>query len=404
MGFTPTPEEFKLLQQYIPNKEVTAEQCFTIDRKACGNRVDRGFEMFSTKALNSLGQFLCGKPAIKDHNYTSDSIWGVNYAANVVTDNSQKGCLERKNDPAYQYLVIKQGAVRMPSNSEELDRMTNGLENFVSVGFGFERNALKCSICNNGIYEIGVDENGSLGFLCPHMPGVKYEGELCYGIYEDVSDGYELSNVVAPMQPDAETLKNFNPSEFDKYLDIKQYNNPVIKSNDWNAKGLRNKMRDIKRQWLEENMNHEQTEESQAKTANTQTESATTETSTEAQQEKSTLTEEQIKILIEEKTSAMKTAFDSLSLGLKELKDANLELKNIFEAQNYEERIKAVEDKLTEVTNKSLEITDLKAQIETIKAELESCRKAEMGTMDRVLSSHPEIVEADKSLESFGNA
>ena len=173
--------------------ELTAEQVYTFAVRLCDNEVDRDFERFSRRALEELGELFLGRSGIFDHQWSAREQTARIYRTEVV---EEPGILTETGE-SYCYLKGYAYMLRSEKNAELIAEIEGGIKKEVSVGCSMKRQI--CSIC-------GRDHSEG---ACGHVPGRRYDGQLCYLTLEGAADAYEWSFVAVPAQREAGVLKRF---------------------------------------------------------------------------------------------------------------------------------------------------------------------------------------------------
>lgn len=190
-----TEADLKAINKYalVPLK---AEDVFTFKLALCDNEVDRDYERFSTKALETLGKLFLGKTGIKDHRWSADNQVARIFATEVVK--SEK---TTKAGEPYAQLVAYCYMVKTAGNADLIAEIKGGIKKEVSVGCAVSR--ATCTIC------------GKAYGMCGHRKGESYQKdgagkEVCTAILDDPMDAYEFSFVAVPAQRNAGASKNSN--------------------------------------------------------------------------------------------------------------------------------------------------------------------------------------------------
>lgn len=175
---------------------LTMDEVFTFKVVMCDNEIDRAFEAFPIKSLQTLADLYVGKTFIKDHTRKSDNQVARIYDTELVQDISKVS----ETGEAYTQLVAHCYMVLTESNKDLVSEIKGGIKKEVSVGCGI--NKATCSIC-------GTDNHKD---YCKHYWGKSYDGKTCYFKLEEPKDAYELSFVAVPCQPQAGTRKSYDGS------------------------------------------------------------------------------------------------------------------------------------------------------------------------------------------------
>jgi hypothetical protein len=243
--YHPTEEQYQLILKYA-DSSVKREDLFTIERVACDNVIDRHNEEFQEQSLRKISGQIAGTPAMLNHRLSLEYRWGKNYYGSYKIDQSKRGGQKNINDDIYKYVYVLQYTTRDEDKLKLLSDMVSGIDDKVSVGFTFDISHLKCSICNENMWEIDWD---TFTFKCPHVAGRFYDGKLCYGKFVDINEILELSNVVIPAQPGAGTIKSITNITDKKTREIvgeqlREMGNS-FHYDDWNS-GIRRAYKELK--------------------------------------------------------------------------------------------------------------------------------------------------------------
>lgn len=174
----------------LARKELTAEKVYTFPVRLCDNEVDRDFERFSRKSLETLAGLFVGKSGLFDHQWTAMGQTARLYKTEVAEDG------QRTTTAGEPLCYLKGWAYMLRSEQTEplIAQIEAGIKKEVSVGCAISRSV--CSICGQ--------EDGR----CSHRKGQKYDGQLCYFTLEEPTDAYEWSFVAVPAQPAAGVIKS----------------------------------------------------------------------------------------------------------------------------------------------------------------------------------------------------
>jgi len=196
---TATEEELALINRWS-RKELTAEEVYAFTVKLCDNEIDRDGERFTPGALEALAEKFVGKSGIFDHRWSAAGQSARIYKAEVVCEPGTK----TKTGEAYQYVKGWAYMLRTPGNADLIAEIEGGIKKEVSVGCAVE--ACRCSVCGEDQRDRGK---------CSHVKGRTYNGKLCYGELDGVSDVYEWSFVAVPAQPKAGVMRKGKASRPD---------------------------------------------------------------------------------------------------------------------------------------------------------------------------------------------
>ncbi len=191
-----TEAELRAINKYA-TEPLTADQVFTFKAILCDNEVDRDFERFSLKALQTLKKLFLGKTVIKNHAWNADSQVARIYATELV-QHSEK---TTKAGELYTQLVARCYMVRTAGNADLIAEIKGGIKKEGSVGCSVSSSI--CSIC-------GTDNAKS---YCRHYPGKSYDKEggpeVCTFTLDGIRDAYEFSLVAVPAQKAAGVSKSY---------------------------------------------------------------------------------------------------------------------------------------------------------------------------------------------------
>ncbi|MDR0983592.1 MAG: hypothetical protein LBL93_01090 [Ruminococcus sp.] len=175
----------------------TLEEVFIFKITLCDNEIDRQNEAFSDDALEKLSVLFLGKTGIFDHNTRDSKQTARIFDTEVITDPEKVS----KSGKPYKYLSANAYMVRTESNIDLIKEIEGGIRKEVSVSCNSETK--QCSVC--GCNRIKKS--------CSHVPGVEYNGKICYHILENPSDAYEWSFVAVPAQVNAGVTKKYGSVE-----------------------------------------------------------------------------------------------------------------------------------------------------------------------------------------------
>ena len=168
---------------------LTAEEVYTFSVRLCDNEVDRDFERFDGRALESLGELFTGKTGLFDHQWTAQGQTARIYRTEVVEEPAR----QTMAGDAYRWLKGWAYLLRTEKNAELIAEIEGGIKREVSVGCSVRERV--CSVCGG--------EPGR----CGHVKGETYEGRLCFVELRQPTDAYEWSFVAVPAQREAGVLR-----------------------------------------------------------------------------------------------------------------------------------------------------------------------------------------------------
>ena len=184
-------QELDAINRYSMRKLVE-DDVFVFRVVACGNEVDRDFEVFPRKSLVKLAELMEGKTVIANHNPSTENQKARIYRAEVVDAGGVT-----KTGEQYAQLVLHCYMARTESNRDQIAEIEAGIKKEVSVGCAVE--SVVCSICGKDNRKV----------QCEHRGGTEYGGCLCYKRLENPTDAYEVSFVAIPAQPEAGVTKSY---------------------------------------------------------------------------------------------------------------------------------------------------------------------------------------------------
>lgn len=176
----------------LARKPLGAEEVYTFSVRLCDNEIDRDFERFAPQTLEELAPLFVGKSGLFDHEWSARGQAARIYKTEVIWEPER---VTRAGD-GYCWLKGYAYMVRTDSNRDLIAEIEGGIKKEVSVGCAVE--TCRCSVC-------GEDQRDRS--KCSHVKGRTYNGKLCYGELEGVSDVYEWSFVAVPAQPKAGVMR-----------------------------------------------------------------------------------------------------------------------------------------------------------------------------------------------------
>ncbi len=187
----------------LSRKKLEKDEVYVFNITLCDNEIDRDFEVFSEKSLETLGKLFIGKTGISDHSMKSSDQTARIYET-WIERSSEK--LTSYNAP---YVALKAGAymVRTQKNEDLIKEIDAGIKKEVSVGCSVSKSV--CSIC-------GKDTMLS---SCGHRKGKSYGSTICYNTLTEPTDAYEWSFVAVPAQRKAGVTKAFKLQKEENILE-----------------------------------------------------------------------------------------------------------------------------------------------------------------------------------------
>lgn len=185
-------EELSRINSYS-RKTLTWDDVYVFTVTLCDNEIDRDFERFSKESLKELEKLFVGKTGISDHSMRSKDQTARLFYCYTETDSSKKTSFGE----AYTALKGRAYMLKTKANEALIEDIDGGIKKEVSVGCSVKQ--CICSVC-------GKDMKN---FSCEHSKGKYYNGKLCFGTLQGVSDAYEWSFVAVPAQRNAGVTKAF---------------------------------------------------------------------------------------------------------------------------------------------------------------------------------------------------
>ena len=193
--------DIDLINQYAM-KTLAPEDVFCFSVVLSNNDVDRDTECLSDKSLDDLAGMLAGKTGIMDHIGSAKNQVARLYRVEVETPGGMTKLgktLKQLRGSAYM--------LRTEENKALIASIEGGITKEVSISFQVKRVA--CSICDK---DLKFDwRTCSCRCENDHVKGSEYDGKLCAGVLDDVTDAYEFSFVAVPANTGAGVAKGFNP-------------------------------------------------------------------------------------------------------------------------------------------------------------------------------------------------
>ncbi len=164
------------------------EEVYTFAVRLCDNEVDRDWERFDRKGLETLSRLFVGKSGLFDHDWSAGGQTARLYKTELcqeegLTEGGEGRCYLK----GYAYML------RSEKNSDLIDEIEAGIKKEISIGCSVTRSV--CSICGQS--------------SCGHQRGKVYDGKLCYFTLQEPVDAYEWSFVAVPAQRRAGVMKAF---------------------------------------------------------------------------------------------------------------------------------------------------------------------------------------------------
>jgi hypothetical protein len=213
VGNIPDEQELKAINR-LSRRNLSADEVFVFSVVLCDNEIDRDFERFSDKALETMAKLYVGKTGIFDH-----SMKGQDQIARIFSCEVERP-VGQTTSYGMPYVRLKARAYmpKIEKNRDIIAEIDAGIKKEVSVGCAVGKTV--CSVC-------GVDRKRE---ECNHQKGRVYHRKgkdlTCHWVLEDPSDVYEWSFVAVPAQRGAGVVKAFScqkeeKSTLEKALDAK---------------------------------------------------------------------------------------------------------------------------------------------------------------------------------------
>lgn len=161
--------------------ELSESDVYSFKMVCCDTNIDRDGEAFTKNALQKLAELFIGKTVITNHIPKAENQIARIYKT-LVEDNSGVSRLI-----AWAYIPKNSG------NDDFIKLIDTGIVKEVSVGCSVRK--CTCSVC-------GKELN-----YCQHKKFKDYDGIICHGILDEVTDAYEVSFVAVPAQKGAGVTK-----------------------------------------------------------------------------------------------------------------------------------------------------------------------------------------------------
>lgn len=164
-------------------RELSADEVYAFQLKACDNQVDRDWERFTEPTLAELAKIFVGRTVLLDHSWSAKSQTARIYDADV----DKQGDVET--------LIMHCYTIRSAAMEDTIAAIDGGILRECSIGCSVRH--VNCSIC-------GADQRKT---LCSHVAGHEYDGRVCHFDLDGAADAYEVSFVAVPAQPAAGVVK-----------------------------------------------------------------------------------------------------------------------------------------------------------------------------------------------------
>jgi len=178
---TLTEERLGKIRRYAL-EELGPEDVYVRWAAVCNDQLDRDYERFSREVLEGFARTLPGKALLVGHQHQS-APEGRFFEAWLEER-------EGRTDLVAGFYIVK------TQQNEHLRRQIDGgVFKYVSVGFTCED--LVCDLCGKSLR----------GPECPHIPGRRYDGQLCTATWRGEAEAAEGSIVYLGSQRGAEIVK-----------------------------------------------------------------------------------------------------------------------------------------------------------------------------------------------------
>ena len=161
--------------------ELSENDIYSFKMVCCDTQIDRDGEAFTKNALQKLAGLFIGKTVITDHKPSAENQIARIYKT-LVEENSGISRLI-----AWAYIPKNSG------NDDFITLIDTGIVKEVSVGCSVKK--CTCSVCGKELR------------FCQHKKFKDYDGTICHGILDEVTDAYEVSFVAVPAQKGAGVTK-----------------------------------------------------------------------------------------------------------------------------------------------------------------------------------------------------
>ncbi len=195
----PNEQELKAINK-LSRRSLSADEVFVFSVVLCDNEIDRDFERFTNKTLETIAKLYVGKTGIFDHSMKGRDQVARIFACQVEKPEGQT----TSYGEAYVRVKARAYMPRTEKNRELITEIDAGIKKEVSVGCSVSHTV--CSIC-------GADQKTD---GCRHQKGRVYQQKgkdlLCHHLLEGAADAYEWSFVAVPAQRGAGVVKAFGRS------------------------------------------------------------------------------------------------------------------------------------------------------------------------------------------------
>lgn len=145
---------------------------FTLD--LCHNQLDRHFSRFPNEELEKINRLVPGRPLMERHDIRGSLPKGVFFKSSLVVSDGKI------------FVRPKVYVLRLEENKSFIANIEGGVYRETSIGFTF--GFPECSVCGKDIRR------------CVHIPGNRYDGEVCFYWLRDVKEVLEGSVVACGSQ------------------------------------------------------------------------------------------------------------------------------------------------------------------------------------------------------------
>ena len=188
-------------------KELTSDEVYAFPIILCDNDVDRDYERFSEKSLETLAEMFIGKTGILGENQTARI-----FDTEVKIDKSKKTV----NGEDYTYLLAKAYMLKNQKTQDLVSKIEAGIKKEVSIGCKVDSEI--CSVC-------GADKHIK---PCAHIKGRTYGNKVCHTVLERPSDAYEWSFAIVPKKVNKKGTEIMNIKIKADKANFDTHNNKII--------------------------------------------------------------------------------------------------------------------------------------------------------------------------------
>lgn len=167
-NFIPSDEQWQKMQKHIKSSKYKKEDFFVFETLAVGDRiVPNRYMKLMPDLLNTMKEDAeKGVSLMLNHNWSQEGVQSIPIGK-VFDARIGEGTQEGESMTLYttQYILKDDSKVDGYSKNDIIKLIETGILADTSIGWGTTRDAYKCSICQNSIYDWRK---------CEHIPGRKY--------------------------------------------------------------------------------------------------------------------------------------------------------------------------------------------------------------------------------------